>query len=282
MSNSTFRLTAAAFCLITAFAAPAAAEEAGPGTVLATVNGTEITLGHIIALRSTLGPQYAQYPDEVLFNGILDQMIQQTLLQQSNTGKLSPLSQLSIENETRAITADEVIGRVTGGVFTEAELRAAYDRKFEQPSQEYRASHILLNTLEEAQALAERIEQGADFAALAREHSTGPSGPGGGDLGWFAEGRMVEPFFKAVTKLEKGEVSDPVETQFGWHLILLTDQRALDTPAFAEVRDQIEEELRNKAFSDFVSGLEASATITRAEPGTADPALINRIDLLEK
>lgn len=281
MYNRTSRLAAAAFAMMTAFTLSAHAQEPSRDTVLATVNGTNITLGHVIALRATLGAQYSQYPDETLYNGILDQMIQQTLLMQSLEVGPSLLSQLSIENENRAILSDQALRQASSAYVSEGDLIAAYNETYDDPQTEYRASHILVETEEEAEALVAELDGGADFATLAREKSTGPSGPGGGDLGWFAEGMMVQSFYDAVTKLKKGEVSQPVETRFGWHVILLTDQRVIDTPPFEEVRGQIEEELRNQVLDDFVKRLETSATISRAGADTVDPALIKRFDLLE-
>lgn len=270
----------AAICLIN----PVAAQDTpDPSKVMATVNGVEITLGHVIALRSGLPPQYDQLPSDVLFKGILDQLIQQTLLMQSLDGEPSRLNQLLIENERRAIVAGQVANEVMNTDLSNDAIQAAYDDKYANAEQEteYRASHILVKTVEEAKLLVEELQGDADFAALAQEHSIGPSGPSGGDLGWFGGGVMIDVFFNAVAALEPGEVSQPVETEFGWHVIKLVETRVKERPQLDDVRAQLTEELRQAAFEDYVAGLEKSAEIERADTDGFDPKVINNLDILE-
>ncbi|MRU15731.1 peptidylprolyl isomerase [Roseovarius sp. A21] len=276
--------SAAALALGLATAAPATAQDApDPETVVATVDGTDITLGHMIALRSSLPQQYNQLPPEVLFNGILEQLVQQTLLMQDFEGELSRQAELLIENERRAVIAGEVITDVMGGDLDAEAVQAAYDEKYGSAEEEteYRAAHILVETEEEAKALIEELEGGADFTALAQEKSVGPSGANGGDLGWFGEGTMVESFFNAVTELEVGALSAPVQTQFGWHVIKLNETRIKEQPSLDEVRAQLEEELRQAAFEEHVKTLEAGAEIERADTSGIDPTAINDMTLLE-
>ena len=264
--------------------APATAQDApDPKTVVATVGGTDITLGHMIALRSSLPQQYAQLPPEVLFDGILEQLVQQTLLMQDFDGELSHQSELIIDNERRAVIAGEVITEVMGGDLDAEAVQAAYDEKYGnvEDETEYKAAHILVETEDEAKALIEELDSGADFAALAKEHSVGPSGANGGDLGWFGAGTMVETFFDAVTALEVGEVSEPVKTEFGWHLITLNETRIKDQPSLDEVRADLEEELRQAAFDAYVKTLEAESEVERADTSGIDPAAINDMTLLE-
>lgn len=263
---------------------PAAAQDEPPlDTVMATVGETDITLGHMLVLRGTLPEQYNQIPPDVLFRGVLDQLVQQELLSQSHEGALSRVAQLRLDNEQRAITASEVIGEITGEAVTDEALQAAYDSEYTGAAEEteYRASHILVETEEEAQALVEEIAGGANFAALAQEHSTGPSGPSGGELGWFGAGVMVPEFSEAVTALDVGEVSDPVKTQFGWHVIKLNETRAKEKPALADVRDELADTLRRQALDAHVAQLEANSAVDRSGSDGMDPALINRFDLLE-
>jgi peptidyl-prolyl cis-trans isomerase C len=247
------------------------------------VNGTDITLGHMIALRSGLPQQYAQLPPEVLFNGILEQLVQQTLLMQDFEGELSRQSELLIENERRAVVAGEVITEVMGADLNADAVQAAYDEKYGNAEEEteYSAAHILVESEDEAKALIEELEGGADFATLAQENSVGPSGANGGDLGWFGKGTMVEDFFNAVTALEAGEVSAPVETQFGWHVIKLNETRIKDQPSLQDVRAELEEELRQAAFEDYVKKLEARGEVDRVDTTGIDPAAINDMTLLE-
>ena len=203
---------------------PALAEDAPTAdTVVATVNGAEITLGHMIALRAGLPGQFAQLPAEVLYKGILDQIVQQTLLEQSLEADLTKSRMLRIENERRALFADQALDSIRAEAVNDDAIDAAYEAQYldAEPPIEYSAAHILVETEEKASALIAELEAGADFAALAQEHSTGPSGPNGGSLGWFSDGMMVEPFQNAVAAMEPGSVSAPVQTQFGWHVIKL-------------------------------------------------------------
>src|SRR6056297_1671626 len=278
------RLLAPVFLAALAAGAPAAAQdEPALDRVIATVGGTEITLGHMLALRVTLPEQYNQIPPDVLFQGVLDQLVQQELLSQAHEGALSTVAQLRLDNEKRAIAASEVIGEVTAGAVTDAALRDAYESEYGGTTDEteYRASHILVETEAKAQSLVEEIADGANFAALAQEHSTGPSGPSGGELGWFGTGVMVPDFENAIMALDTGEVSDPVQTQFGWHLIKLNETRTKAQPDFAEVRDELSDTLRRQALDAHVTKLETRQEVDRSGSDGLDPALVNRFDLLE-
>ena len=161
-------------------------------TVVATVNGTDITIGSMIIARATLPEQYQQLPPEVLFKGILDQLVQQTALSQDFDGEVPKRIEMALENERRQLIAGEVIERAMAQDVTEEELQAAYDEAYAdaEPTEEFSASHILVETEEEAQAVKKELDEGADFAELAKEKSTGPSGPAGGTLGWFGPGMM--------------------------------------------------------------------------------------------
>jgi len=140
---------------------------------------------------------------------------------------------------------------------TDAEILAEYETQLEQSSdKQYKARHILVETQSEAQDLIDQLDEGADFQALAKEHSTGPSGPNGGDLGWFAPDQMVKPFADAVVALEDGAYSKaPVQTQFGWHVILREDTRENEPPTLESVRDAIKQRVEQEKFQDYMQGL---------------------------
>jgi peptidyl-prolyl cis-trans isomerase C len=260
--------------------APAFAQDAD--TVLATINGQNITLGHIIVAHSQLPEQYQALPDDVLLTGILEQLIQQEIVATAARDDLSAAMRLGLENEERAYVAALTLDEIALAEIPAEELQAAYDAEFGEMEAvtEYNASHILVATEEEAQALVEELEGGADFAELAREHSTGPSGPNGGQLGWFTAGMMVPSFEEAVFALEVGEVSPPVETRFGWHVVILNDSRDQAAPALEEVREQLEEGLRQARVDAHIESLTAAAEIDRPELDI-DPALIRNLDLLD-
>lgn len=263
--------------------APAPAQEApSRDRVLATVNGTDITLGHIVVLRAGLPEQYDEVDARTLFDGLLDQLVQQTLLADSIGDTPSPDVALMIENETRALLASDAINEVVEDEVSEEAIQAMYAERYSDadPVTEYSAAHILLKTEEEARDMIARLEDGAEFAALAREFSEGPSGPGGGDLGWFAEGMMVDSFFEAVTSLDIGAVSDPVQTDFGWHVITLKDTRLQGTPELEETRASIVDTLRREALEGELQRLEQGGTVERPDLSGIDPGVINDPSLL--
>lgn len=261
----------------TAIVAPPSADAS---TVLATVDGVNITLGHVILLRTELPEQYLSAPDDVLFEGILDQLIEQALL--GGIVAEEPLEiTLTLENERRTLMAGAAIALALGDEPTEEEYQAAYEEAYaEFPVQpEFNASHILVETEDEAKELVIALEEGADFAELAMEKSTGPSGPEGGALGWFGLGQMVGEFEEAVQLLEVGEVSPPVQTQFGWHVLILNDIRETAPPTLEEVRGNMAQRIQGQRIEAKLAELREAATIELKSDGI-DPALIKNIDLV--
>ncbi|WP_371224760.1 peptidylprolyl isomerase [Roseovarius sp. 2305UL8-3] len=285
MPRRLLTLPAIALAATLPFATMAHAQDAvSADTVVASVNGKDITVGHMIALREGLPPHYSQLPPDQLFKGILDQLVQQALLAETLKDDLPSRAQLLIENETRSIMAGAAFQRLQPNAASEEDIQAAYDAKYnpDTPVTEYRAAHILVETEDEAKDLISKLDDGADFAVLAREFSTGPSGPSGGSLGWFGPGTMVEPFFDAVLALEAGEVSPPVETQFGWHVITLQETRSKDLPKLEDVRSQLEEEIFQQAFEDMMKKLEAQSDVVRPDLSGIEPDIISNSDLLEQ
>ncbi|OAN72162.1 peptidylprolyl isomerase [Rhodobacteraceae bacterium EhC02] len=251
-------------------------------SVIATVNGTEITLGQMIMARTTLPQQYLSLPDEVLFNGILDQLIQQSVLAQT-VGDDTPRSvQIALENERRALLAAAVVDDILKDAVTDEALQKAYDEAFAnaEPTREWNASHILVETEEEAAALIARLDAGEDFAALAQEASSDSSAASGGQLGWFESGMMVPDFEAAVIALEVGAVSAPVQTQFGWHVVMLNETRLREIPSLEQVADELRPQVERAAVQARLDELTAAATVERPGAGI-DPALIKNLDLLE-
>jgi len=277
-------MSAMAFAICAAMPASAQDSDAAASTVVATVNGAEITLGQMIIARSGLPEQYQSMPDDVLFEGILDQLVQQTLLAQTIEDDMPARVEMALENEKRTLLASEVVNKIVGGSLSEGALQKAYDETYAKadPEREWNASHILVETEEEAAALAQRAREGEDFAKLAREHSTGPSGPGGGELGWFGVGAMVPDFEQAITSLESEQISEPVKTQFGWHVIRLNDSRLKDVPTIDEVRQELQQRVQREAVEARVSDLREGADIDVSGQDEIDPAQLSNIDLLEK
>ena len=251
-------------------------------TVVATVNGTEITLGHMILLHEGLPAQYQSFPDDQLFQSIVEQLIQQTLLSQISENADSLRIQLTIDNDRRMMRASQAVEFISSQAIAEDDIVAAYQEKFvnAQLPSEFNASHILVETEESAINLIEKVKEGADFAQLAREYSTGPSGSNGGQLGWFQKGMMVPPFEEAIIAMEKGTISGPVKTDFGWHVIKLNNVRALSAPPLEQVRDALFAELQQKAVLQRISHLQDNSDIARTDLGKFDTGVLKDSNLL--
>ncbi|MCB2129312.1 MAG: peptidylprolyl isomerase [Rhodobacteraceae bacterium] len=262
---------------------PVFAADPTADTVVATVDGKEITLGHMIAMREALPEQYLQLDDQTLFNGILDQIIQQQTLAEASEAHIRQRDTLMMDNQRRSYLAGVSLDAAADAAVTDDALQALYKTKYSEKDlgTEYHASHILVETEEEAKAIKAEIEGGADFAAVAKEKSTGPSGPNGGDLGWFGLGMMVKPFEDAVVAMVPGQISDPVQTQFGWHIIDLIETRSAKAPAFEEAREELAGELRQSAVEQLVKDLTAAADVVKSVDGI-DPAILKDATLIDK
>lgn len=279
MKRSKFWSVAA---LTMALAGPALAEGETADTVVATVNGVKITLGHMIALRETLPPEYQQLPDDVLYKGIYNQLIQQEVLAQS-VGELGPRVMATIDNDKRGLVSGIAIEMLVASAVTDEALQAAYDARFKDaaPQTEYNAAHILVATQEEADAIKAELAGGADFAEIAKAKSTDTgSGANGGDLGWFGLGMMVKPFEDAVVGAKVGEVTGPVQTDFGFHLILVKETRVAEKPTLDQLREELAAEIENTAINAKIEELTKAATVTR-EGEALDPALLKNSALID-
>lgn len=279
--SARFRFPAAA-ALVCALAAPAAAQDAA--TVVARVGEAQITLGHVIALREVLPPQLQGAPDDRLFPVLIEQMIDQELLAQSVAGQLSDANRLRFENEQRGFLSGVALAAAIDLAVTEPNIEAAYAAFAEEfgagePVTEWNAAHILVQTEEQIRAAAEAIAGGRDFAEVAREVSTDGSARQGGDLGWFGPGVMIPEFEEVVRNLAPGQVSEPLQTRFGWHLVRLVETRIASVPDLATVRDDLIEELRREAMQTLIASLRAATAVEKLSEGM-DPALMRRTDLL--
>ena len=172
-----------------------------------------------------------------------------------------PRLKAQIELQYRGALAQAVAGDyLAKNPATDEEILAEYELQITMaPSQQYKARHILVETQGAATDLIAQLNEGADFEELAKTHSTGPSGPGGGDLGWFSANQMVKPFSDAVMALENGAYSTaPVQTSFGWHVILREDSRANEPPTLESVRDAIKQRVEQGNFQQYIEELRTS------------------------
>lgn len=255
----------------TAPAAPAVTKE----DAVASVNGTYIskktleTLEKEIAERS----QGQTFPKEQLLEELIQRelLIQQAVQKQLDkapeviermaTVRNSLLSQAALQDYLKA------------NPVTDEEIKAEYDSKMANMGSEYKARHILVKTEDEAKKLIAELEKGGDFTALAKKHSIDPMGSEGGDLGWFTADRMVPPFSEAVVALENGKFSkQPVQTQFGWHVILREDSRALTPPPFDAVKEQIRPMLQRQKAQAMIENLRKNAKVEVLLPPTPPKA----------
>lgn len=250
-------------------------------TVVAIVEGKKIKLGHIISIVETLPAQYADVVANDLYEGILDQLIQQTLLVVNVPAKKINEKRISLvmENERRALISSNALSDITQEAVTESALQDLYEDLIlsGEPLLEFYASHILVDTEEEAKNILMVSKEGSNFSDLAKENSTGPSASNGGDLGWFGRGAMVSEFDEAVSQMKVGDISGPVKTQFGWHIIKLNDQR--NYPSLETKREELEGQLRNTAISKKIEFLQDNSAIEVFNP-TFNLEEIRNSDLL--
>ncbi|MEM7446500.1 MAG: peptidylprolyl isomerase [Pseudomonadota bacterium] len=269
MTVFSLRRSAAVCAVVAAIAAPAAfAQTDDPeNQVVATVNGAEIYMSDVMDALVALPPQYQQFPPEMMIGILADQLATGRLIEQRalDEGLGEDPEVLDLVEQARLGIIQEVwLGRVINERATDDRLAAAYDAFLEQnpPYDEVSARHILVETEEEALAAIERLQAGEDFATLAGELSIGPSSTNGGDLGYFQQGQMVEPFGETAFALEDGAfTTEPVETQFGWHVILTEDHRTVEPPALEEVRGQLVDSVSGEIAQEIAAELREGAEI---------------------
>ncbi len=230
----------------------------------ATVNGTEISNDVLeIYLESRTQKPASEASADERTNALNELKDLYLLTTQARARELAknPRTQAQIELQSRGILAQAVAADfVASNPATDAEIEEAYEKQVAlAPPLEFKARHILVETQGEANDLVSQLDGGADFAELAKEKSTGPSGPNGGDLGWFAPNQMVAPFSRAVAGLKNGEFTkEPVQTQFGWHVILREDSRETAPPTLESVRDVMKQRIEQKKLQDYLSELRNS------------------------
>jgi peptidyl-prolyl cis-trans isomerase C len=177
-----------------------------------------------------------------------------------------------------------VISTTAADAATEEAIQRAYNAEYASADEgkEFNASHILSETEAESQAIYNEVSGGADFSETARTKSTGPSGANGGSLGWFSAGMMVEDFQKAVEAMQPGDISGPIKTQFGWHVIKLNEIRVKEAPKLEDVREQLLAQIQQDAVQARIDQLVSMAEITRVGSAVADTSLLSQFELLEK
>ncbi len=266
--------------------APAAAPTADlpPDTLLATVNGQKITQLDVTLATEDLGSNLAQQLKGKARDAyVLDYLVDSTLVaQKAKQDKIdkAPDFAARVDYAVDKVLMEGLLTNIAKSVTDDTTLHAIYDEaaKAQKPEDEIHARHILVPTEADAQAVLKRLKAGEDFAKVAKETSKDP-GSEGGDLGWFTKERMVPAFADAAFKLKDGQLSAPVKSQFGWHVIKVEGHRTKTFPPFDQVHDQLVRYAIQKAQSDLIIDLRKSAKIERTaaappapEPGAAGEA----------
>jgi peptidyl-prolyl cis-trans isomerase C len=250
-----------------------AAQPAAPAgdPVVAIVNGQTLHRSDVIASAQSLPAQYRDKVDEY-FPALVDRLIDITLMvDEGRKEKLQDdpeVKALVTSYEDQAIR-EVLLRRQLKDKLSDAALKQKYDEmtKAVKPQEELRASHILVASEAEAKDIIAQLDKGADFAKLAKEKSKDPGATNGGDLGYFSDGDMVPEFWAAADKLNKGEYTKaPVKSQFGWHVILLTDKRTKPTPTFDQVKDQLKDQVTQEIIAAYLGGLHKAAKIQKFGP----------------
>jgi len=250
--------------------------------VIAKVDGMNITEREIDLATEDLGERLAQLPDERKRDEVINYLVDLKLgAKAAAAAKITdnPDFAARLAYFREKIMLDQYLTSEAKKAATPDAAKKLYDEttKALAPEEEVNARHILVEDEAQAKAVAERLKKGEDFAKVAAELSKDPgSGKEGGSLGWFTKDRMVPEFAEVAFKLTKGQVSDPVKSQFGWHIIKLEDKRAKPLPDFAAVKPQIDQYLERKAQQDIIVALRDKAKVERldkpAAPATPAPA----------
>jgi peptidyl-prolyl cis-trans isomerase C len=238
--------------------------------VLARVNGVDIKQSDLDFAASEVGPRIASLPMTDRRRVLLQYVIENELMagagQKDSLDKTENFSGRVAYHQRRALRDAFFDVKITGAV-TEADAKKIFDEKIKEvkPEQEIHARHILVATEAEAKEIAERLKKGEDFAVLAKEKSK-DTGAEGGDLGFFTRGQMLKPFEEAAFALDVGEISEPVQTQFGWHIIKVEEKRDQPLPTFDQVKEAIMSQLVQAKAQEVVTGLRDSAAIEVVDP----------------
>lgn len=247
-----------------------------PDPVVAKVNGSEIRQSDVDMAEAEVGANLPGSTPEAKRDALLAYLIDINLLaqaaEQKNMAK-QPGFERKLEIARKRVLMEALMDETSKAAATETEMKKLYDESVKKitPQDEVRARHILVETEEKAKELAAQLRKGADFAKLAKENSKDPGSADGGDLGYFTKDQMVPEFAEAAFKLEKGKISDPVKSQFGFHVIRVEDKRKQPPPAYEDVKPQIEQFVGRKAQAELVAKLRENAKIERLDK-PADPA----------
>ena len=237
--------------------------------LVAKLNGEDIYLDEVLRLVEKLPEEIRQQPLETYFDRLIDDIVDSRLAAAAGneaglTNDERVIEQMSIA--AQRVLAEAWINSELRKSITDEAVQQAYDIFVadEQSRHEVRARHILVKEKAEAEAVIAELQGGEDFAELAKKRSTGPSGPNGGDLGYFPRGAMVPAFENAAFALAAGSFTQtPVQTQFGWHIILVEEKRIAEAPTIEELAPQLRQNLISQNLGRLLDSLRTNARIER-------------------
>jgi peptidyl-prolyl cis-trans isomerase C len=248
-------------------ATPAAPAQPDPNAVVANVGNETITEADLGFAAEDLAQELQQVPPDqqraFLVTVLIDMKVMAQAAKQQGMDQTDIFKRRLAYLEERALRRAYFAEKVAAAVTPDA-VKAAYDKFVAgfTPEDEVHAEHILVNSEDDAKAIKAQLDKGANFEELAKEKSTDPSAKqNGGDLGFFSKGQMVKPFEDKAFSMEVGQVSDPVQSQFGWHIIKVVDKRKSSPPSLEQVQQQIGQQLMFKSFDDEIAKLKSGLTI---------------------
>ena len=268
--------------LVSAPLAAARAQDDNP--VVARANGVDIRLSDLAFAEEEIGSNMPQMPPDqkrdYLITYLTDVIIVSQAAEKQKLNERDDIrSRLAFDHNR--VLMEAMLQDAGKAALSDEALHKVYDEAVKQMGneQEVHARHILVPTEDEAKAIAAELKKGADFATLAKEKSKDPGAADGGDLGYFTKDQMVPEFSDAAFKLDKGQISDPVHTQFGWHIIKVEDKRTKPTPTFDQVKAQLVNYVEHRAQAEMVDNLRKTATVERLDKAPAlapvDPSALN-------
>lgn len=273
-----------AFAQETPPVAAAPAKPVDPAAVVATVNGKPVTEADLTIAESDLDQQFSRLPADQRRAAALSAIIEIRLLAAEAEAKgldKDPEFQRRMQFLQDRALHSQVVEQEVSKAITDDQIRARYDKEMAEtpPVNEVHARHILVKTKEEAEAIIKQLDGGAKFEDIAKEKSSDAgSGANGGDLGYFGPGQMVPEFEKAAFALDVGKYTEqPVQSQFGWHIIKVEDKRAQQPPAFDQVKAQIRSLLLRDKYFDLVKSLRSTAKVD-----VTDPDLKKAVDQIDQ
>jgi peptidyl-prolyl cis-trans isomerase C len=275
----TIRSSSYALVLAAAITAssPLSATAQNQDVVLARVDGIEIRQSALALAEADIGQSLPPSTPEARRDALISYLIDVNILSKAAEAKKlanAPGFADQLAHARKKVLMEVLLNEESKSAVTDAAKHKLYDESVKKltPEKEVRARHILVESEAKAKEVLAKFKAGGDFAALAKELSKDPGSSDGGDLGYFSKDQMVSEFAEVAFKLEKGKVSDPVKTQFGWHIIKVEDTRTRPVPTYDQVKDQIEVFIVRKAQAELVLKLREGAKIERLTPQAAQPA----------